>query len=599
MSPLPRSTGYLFLVCFTLSVFVGGASVATVVCCAGLAILLVAAEPRASNRWWILPAQVPLTYLPIALDGAATNLDCLIAATALRFLPARAKWPVFLGIVASSGFVHGNWRTDLAGSGYAALTTAAIGLVVYSLLRLPELVDRLTATNDELARVTLAQERLQVARTLRVALGEQLSSVMDLLRAARRQLTEQPAHARDTIRRAATATRTMIETVRSTAMLHSELDSAPGDPEPVARLAPRLAMLALVTSLFAWTARLTMESTDNRVAMACGGAALSGLLLAQLFRPRFATPMLMVQAAIVLIPLPWLGASWSAWLILLATAVLLTQPGIRAIAEVAALVALRALYTKPDARPGFQVGWVVPGLEATLVLFGLLQLWQLSDGLNRSRAALIRVTVQVERLRVARDIHDLLGLTLSVLVLKSDLVAELIPYHPQRAAAEIDESLRIAANAQRDTRLMGPRQSLFDELTTAAEVLTDNNIRVELTCRTGLPEPAATILIPVAREAVTNILRHSSATTVEIICLQRNNQLHLSIRNNGVAAGRTDGQGLRNMRSRVADAGGTFTTAIQQHEFLLTAAVPSADYAECIVATVDDAPGTGGVRTTC
>lgn len=455
-----------------------------------------------------------------------------------------------------------------------------------------------------MARATLARERLEVAGTLRSALGENLSDVMSLLRAARRGLIEDSTHAQHTLRHAATATREMIAKVRDMTALHRDLDTAPHDPEPVARLAPRLALAGLVISLFALTVTQTIESHDHRPVVLLGGTAISGLLLAQLRWPRYGTRLLLAQAAIALIPLPWLSSSWCAWLTLLATPVLLTQRGFRAGAGVIVLIALRALCTEPQARAGIQAGWIVPALEMTLALVGLAHFWQLSEELNHSRAELIRLTVQMERLRMARDIHDLLGLTLSVLALKSDWAAELAVCDAERAGAEIDESLRIAAEAQRETRAMVSdrvRQSLGDELSSAARVLTDQKIRVALDCDTELPEAAAALLAPVAREAITNILRHSTATQVEIACRQRNGHLRLLIRNDGVAdiaPGRTDGQGLRNMRARVLDAGGVFTTATHRREFLLEAAVPVDKHAKCTVETVDDAPLIDDSRTT-
>ncbi|MGW4247058.1 ATP-binding protein, partial [Nocardia sp. NPDC004722] len=114
------------------------------------------------------------------------------------------------------------------------------------------------------------------------------------------------------------------------------------------------------------------------------------------------------------------------------------------------------------------------------------------------------------------------------------------------------------------------------EFDSAAAVLTAAIASVSIDCDDELPERADRVLAPVVREAVTNVLRHSSATRVEIRCRSRNRQVRLDIHNDGVSAAEPGGggQGLRNMRARVLDAGGSFTTSIGDGEFRLEAALP-------------------------
>ncbi|MRH87994.1 hypothetical protein GFY24_11145 [Nocardia sp. SYP-A9097] len=70
------------------------------------------------------------------------------------------------------------------------------------------------------------------------------------------------------------------------------------------------------------------------------------------------------------------------------------------------------------------------------------------------------------------------------------------------------------------------------------------------------------------------------------------------IRNDGVPADRIPGQGLRNMRARVVDAGGSFDAQVVEHEFRLTAAVPITEYAKCTAPAVESASAIDGSRTT-
>ncbi|MFF2556408.1 histidine kinase [Nocardia sp. NPDC058058] len=598
MALLPRSTGYLFLAVFTLSVLVGGADPVMVLCCAVQAGLLVLAQRRPGSRGWVLPVQLALTCLPILLvGGSGVNQGFLLAATVLWCVPNRLRWQAFCLVAASAGIAHQDWRDGWTGYLYGVLTTAAVGIVMYSLLRLPELVDRLVTTRGELERITLARERLQVARRLRAALGDQLDIVIDWLRAAQRDLESDPEAARQAATRVARVTRGMTQTVRETADEHHRFHTPPVDIDPVARFAPRLTQAALVMSLIAWTVDQTLEATDYRIAIAVGGTAMSSLLLAQLRWPRHATPLLALQAVITLLPLPWLGASWCVWLILLATAVLLSVPGLWALGIAAGLIALRAVYTEAATDLTSRAGWVFLAAQAVLVLFGLSRFLQLSEQLNRSRAELMRITLHVERLRVSRDMHDLLGLTLSVLALKSDLITELITRNPSRAAIEIGESMRIAADARTEAGAMVedlPGISLHRELRSARRALADGDVAVHIESDAGLPGRAGALLVPVLREAVTNILRHSAATRAEISCGQRDAGLHLSIRNDGVGAQPSrDGQGLRNMRARVLDAGGRFTGSVRDGEFVLTAWVPICEYADCTTDTPAVAPAIG------
>ncbi|MBU3064316.1 hypothetical protein KO481_22630 [Nocardia sp. NEAU-G5] len=536
--------------------------------------LLVLAHRRPGSRAWVPPVQLLVTCLSLAIPtGGTAKLACLLAATILVCLPRRWARIGFLLVVLCSGGVHGGWHGHLT----AAVTTAAIGLVVYVLLRLPVLTDRLASSRHELAELTLTRERLETTQRLRAALGGRLTNVIDLLQRARAAAGTDPQRARDAVGTAGGATREIIDTVRQTANLHRTLTRLPVDETLISRAVPQLTLLALVVGLAGWTAIETLEIGRPYWVTTLGGTTMEVLLLAQLWRPRWAIRLLLAQAALALVPLPWLGA-WSVWLMLLSVSTLLALPGAPAVLVVVGLFTLRAAYSVPTPGLPGHGAWLVPAAEATLVLFGLARFRQLSIQLNEARAALVRITVQVERLRIARDIHDLLGLTLSVLALKCDLVGELVTRSPDRAAAEIDQALRIAINARTEAIALvddTTARSLRHELQLARQALAAACSDVDVAYDEDLPERAGAVLAPVVREAVTNVLRHSMATRVAIECQQRNGRLRLKIHNNGATGVRGgDGQGLRNMRARVTDAGGSFAASAAGEEFLLTACIP-------------------------
>jgi len=179
-------------------------------------------------------------------------------------------------------------------------------------------------------------------------------------------------------------------------------------------------------------------------------------------------------------------------------------------------------------------------------------------------------------------VHDLLGLGLSAIALKSDLIAALIGRDDARAAAEMEEMSRICAAVRADARLVtgdGRRLSLVAELAAAKQILTSAGIRVSADIP-GEPLPAAAddVLAPVLREAVTNILRHAAATACLIEVTACDTTLRLHVGNDGVGA-RPDaaggrGLGLANLESRVRAAGGRLTIRQADGRFDLTAELP-------------------------
>jgi two-component system sensor histidine kinase DesK len=174
-----------------------------------------------------------------------------------------------------------------------------------------------------------------------------------------------------------------------------------------------------------------------------------------------------------------------------------------------------------------------------------------------------------ERERIARDLHDVLGHTLSVIVLKAELAGRLIERDPQRAAQEISDVEKTARTALSEVReaIGGYRsQGLPAEMEMARNTL--NAADVALSCESPLPKVTAaeeTVLCLTVREAVTNIVRHAQA---KHCCMSfattKDNYLALLIEDDGTHAVLYEGNGLRGMRERVQAMGGRF--AISAHE---------------------------------
>lgn len=186
--------------------------------------------------------------------------------------------------------------------------------------------------------------------------------------------------------------------------------------------------------------------------------------------------------------------------------------------------ALWEIESYPGLTPLEQIGAEVFLTALTAVLgltvYGLSRLARLAVQLEALRGDLARSAVLGERLRVSRDTHDLLGLGLSAIALKADLIIRLIGRDDSRARGEIAELARICATARTDIRLVTGEAAylpLDAELMAAQQLLASVGIDVRADIA-AMPVPAAAgaVLVPVLREAVTNILRHSGARNASI-----------------------------------------------------------------------------------
>nr|NLD40404.1 hypothetical protein [Actinomycetales bacterium] len=167
-----------------------------------------------------------------------------------------------------------------------------------------------------------------------------------------------------------------------------------------------------------------------------------------------------------------------------------------------------------------------------------------------------------ERERVARDVHDVLGHSLTIIALKTELAERLIDLDPERARTELVAANELARAAIGEIRATvgGLRvRQLGEELATATAALDEAGIAVSLTGDPQSVDPRHRILFAWAlREATTNVLRHSGASRVEISL----GPVQIGIMDDGVGlAGRAEGHGLRGLRERIEAAGGTLTIA--------------------------------------
>ncbi|MET8542564.1 histidine kinase [Kitasatospora sp. NPDC004799] len=225
---------------------------------------------------------------------------------------------------------------------------------------------------------------------------------------------------------------------------------------------------------------------------------------------------LVAHGVLTYLPFLLLDGSWVGIPGSFAGTVLLTVAPPRSWALFAALVAAQyPLCAALGGNLGQCVNASVSTAVGGVVVYGVARLADLITELRAARTELAELAVDRERLRFARDLHDLLGSSLSVAALKCQLVERLAAEDPDRARAEIAEVLALVRQAMTDTRRLSTgdlRMSLAREARSAVSVLRAAGIEVEaeLDCEGLRPELDA-VLATVLREAVTNLLRHSAA----------------------------------------------------------------------------------------
>ncbi|MBC7267089.1 MAG: sensor histidine kinase, partial [Streptomyces sp.] len=278
------------------------------------------------------------------------------------------------------------------------------------------------------------------------------------------------------------------------------------------------------------------------------------------------------------------GGSWLTFFPLLGLAVgaVLRGPGLAP-----AGLGLTALAATVAA---FRSGWDAIGIAygtflSTMVTAAILSLAETVGELRAAREELARRAVEKERLRFSRDLHDLLGHTLSVIVVKAEAARRLAPSAPEAALGQITDIESVGRQALTEIReaVTGYRQGSLDtELTRARSALTAADVE-PVVHRSGppLPPPTEALLGWVVREAVTNVVRHGGgATRCEIAVHGGPERARLTVTDDGPGTsppggGRT-GNGLTGLTERLTAAGGSLTARPGAHGgFTVTADLPT------------------------
>jgi two-component system sensor histidine kinase DesK len=303
-------------------------------------------------------------------------------------------------------------------------------------------------------------------------------------------------------------------------------------------------------------------------------------------RPAPATVVLALLG--VTIGLAHREADWTVLFIAAGTAAGRVTPPRVAIVAIGSSAALGALVR-------FAVGIEVGGglesaFEVTLtglMVLGFSQLERTARDLQQAEAEVARLAAADERVRIARDVHDLLGHSLSVIALKAELAGRLLERDSHRAGAEMRDVEGVARASLRDIReaVAGYRRMTLDtELAGARVALSAAGIDVDVHAPTGaLDTPTDELLGWIVREGVTNVVRHSGAEHCAIHIANDEREVRLEIVDDGGSGDRSRGSaplgragsGLSGIRDRLDVVGGRMESGpIRDRGYRLAAFLP-------------------------
>lgn len=238
--------------------------------------------------------------------------------------------------------------------------------------------------------------------------------------------------------------------------------------------------------------------------------------------------------------------------------------------KAAALVVLgaAACVVVPLVVPGWNTGpswyYAVAVVFTTLLVHAFSRTATANQQLREARAEVARLASEAERNRIARDLHDLLGHSLTAITVKSTLARRLAVGAPPAALAEMESVEQLSRQALADVRaaVSGYRDvTLAGELARGRELLRAAGVVADLpTAHDDVPQERQELFGWVVREGLTNVVRHARAgrCTVELTASS------VEVRDDGTGGPAGSGSGLDGLRARVAAAGGVLTAGPAQ-----------------------------------
>ncbi|MBB6552390.1 sensor histidine kinase [Nonomuraea rubra] len=592
----------------------------TVACVAVVAALQIPISLPGRRRLSLalLPVQAAVNYLPLLADPESWEVggSGFVAASALLVVSGPPAW-LILGLVAALecavALAHDRLPYLVY---YAIIAPINVGLMLYGISSLAVLLDQVSRERSELAARAGAVERLRLWGRIHDLVVRNVAAVDRLTREAREASSRGDAAAvRAAVGTAVTLAREALGRVRSLPPADETIEVPPREDDGrLLRLATPILLITHVLFIGQAVFYFVADAERGPGFTHAGYLVLFPLTFALQFwhlaalrsgvRRRTLAWTLTAHALAIYAPLALgegsglLASGFFAGVLLLylpwrvAWPLCVVMSGVAAAEEALSLGPVAALY------PFFSV------LNTALAVYGLTRLVELVGELSRTRAELVEVAALRERLKVGRDVHDLLGRGLTTIVLHAELALRLLGTDPGQAGGrsgrqrtDADAQLERLAGAARaalsdSVRLNAPGLplSLEAEIGSAGAVLEQAGVRVRIDAApvTGTAGP---VLAVVLREAVTNVLKHGTPAECTIELAVADGQVRLRVTNDGATAsqevrlrvtndGASDGQepaygsGLRNLRARVAAIGGELATTRTGDRFELLARAP-------------------------
>ncbi|MEV1174669.1 histidine kinase [Nonomuraea sp. NPDC049784] len=519
-------------------------------------IAVLARRWRPAVRHGLLAAVVALALMPFAVVGTDWEwFPWTIAAGVLCVLPARAAWPLFGLILAATGAGRLLGGVPFPEWILWVCSTAIDALILFSLHTLSGMVRDLHTARDELARLATLRERLRLDGELRAVVDGELRAIAARLTWATSTVTA----ARAEIGAAVEAARRTMNGIRE--MTNGYRSS--GGPQPSALIeSPKVARLILLAAILIQSVRAILAGNF------ASGREATWLLLYVLVLGAavvlFMLPPSRVRLAVIgllVVPLSWPGMvfveEWSqigsVWGFFLGAAVAWLRPRHwwPIVVTVETLHTLAFFFPPPVPSPAGMATNYLSDLILAWLFYSLTRLGDLVALLDRARHDLAQAAVAAERRRIARDLHDMLGFSLSAVALRGELVLRLLDREPMRAEAELASLVALVEQARTDLGSItsGRIRLLLDqEIDTARETLTAAGIDTSISLETWPAGEVETDVAAVLRESVTNVLRHSRARTCSITITGP--PVRLRVVNDGAAAPSGRGTGLASLAVR-------------------------------------------------
>lgn len=324
---------------------------------------------------------------------------------------------------------------------------------------------------------------------------------------------------------------------------------------------------------------IKLPSPAQMIGAGIGLVLFLGLYLASIKAAGWRLVGLAVACLLTAFALAFTGSNWSVIAVYAAAMIAELRPARRASLAVAAFaVASIALALATGQSPFY---WVLGVFLMIMVGLGNISHAALQDK-NRELAAaqgeVRQFAAAAERERIGRDLHDLLGRTLTLIALKADLAARLADNSPDKAADEMRDVAAAAREGLAEVRgaVSGMTGASFGrELTASRTALTAAGIACQIDGDAEAIDPGTSAVLAMAlREAVTNVIRHSGARTCRIALVQQPGGLELKVSDDGNGQAVRPGGGIAGLKSRLDAAGGELAVHGDTQGTHLTARLP-------------------------